>query len=308
MSDDLVLPAGGLCSLRSREAGEQLFASTPRTDVWLLLECPRPWGAKALDESALPAPVKARLTAWTKQRPNTRLQLLEQQHLAPDAARTFFVALVREDEPRLYAFQLEAYESLLDIDLEALVAGDVPAGARLVPEPVFLICINARRDRCCGRFGPAVYQAVRAAAGPAAWQCTHIGGHRFAATGLALPYGAGYGRLTPEAGAAFIAAHRAGRLLLEHYRGRACYPAPAQAADYFLRAETGTLELDAFRLAGTSAHGGRWTVDFVERQTGERLAVGVAAAPERLAIYESCSAETPSALVQYRLAALTRPR
>jgi hypothetical protein len=93
------------CSARSLAAGEELFATAPRTDAWLLLECPRPWGPKAPGDSTLPDAVKQRLGEWTGSaaRQPTRLQLLEQHALAPDAPLAFYVALVRE-QPWLYRF------------------------------------------------------------------------------------------------------------------------------------------------------------------------------------------------------------
>src|SRR5690606_21888578 len=50
------------CSAISREAGEQLFGTAPRIDVWFLLEYTGRWEPEALD-SALPEPVKRAMSA-----------------------------------------------------------------------------------------------------------------------------------------------------------------------------------------------------------------------------------------------------
>jgi hypothetical protein len=286
------------CSARSLAAGEALFASAPRTDAWLLLECPRPWGPKAPGDSTLPEPVKQRLNDWMKAIPHTRLQLLEQHALAPDAPLAFYVAVVRE-RPALYRFTLAHYTDLLDLDVPALVGGTAGAAAHAVAEPLFVACVNQERDNCCGRLGPPVYHALRDAAGAAAWMGTHVGGHRFAPNVTCFPHGLQYGRFTPADVPRIVAAYRAGAVVLEFARGRGCYDAPVQAAEHFVRQATGIVALDALRLAGVRQKGDTWTVTFAAGRDTRTVRVGLA--PERLALVESCNGDKVAQIAQYRL-------
>ena len=123
-----------------------------------------------------------------------------------------------------------------------------------MPGPLFTVCTNGKRDRCCALLGPPLYQALREAValeqgapGAAVWQSTHVGGHRFAATVLVFPDGINYGRLAPDQAAELLAAQAEKRLLLRHLRGRVGLDPVAQAADFFLRTKTEADRLDRFQ-------------------------------------------------------------
>ncbi|WP_141610042.1 sucrase ferredoxin [Litorilinea aerophila] len=298
------------CSHVSRAVGEQIFGTAARnTRVWLALEYPRPWGAKALEESDLPAPVKERLVHLQAHVPGCRLQFIKQQAngaAAPSGIRCF-VGLSREQRSQLYQIRLQEYGELLSLDLAALAAGEPVAGAEAVPGPLFLVCTNGRRDRCCAKFGLPVYQAMAHHAGAAVWQTTHTGGHRFAATLIALPDGVCYGWLTPEDAVPLVEAHRREQIYrLDRYRGRSCYGPVVQAADYFLRRETGLLGLADLRLVDCQPAPDEpdvWTVRFVTATDGARhqLRLRQELSPFELAL--SCGKEEAEAVPQHRLLA-----
>ncbi|MBW1881098.1 MAG: hypothetical protein JRI25_21740 [Deltaproteobacteria bacterium] len=50
--------------------------------------------------------------------------------------------------------------------------------------PLVWACTHGQRDRWCGRHGGRVFSALRDPLWEAAWQTSHPGGHRFAATWL----------------------------------------------------------------------------------------------------------------------------
>jgi len=105
------------------------------------------------------------------------------------------VAISRDSGSTLYRFALDDYEDLLNLDLAAIVAGEPIYQKYVSDERVFLVCTNGRRDKCCAKFGPPIYAEVARAVGDAAWQTTHIGGHRFSACVVFLPDGIIYGRI-----------------------------------------------------------------------------------------------------------------
>jgi hypothetical protein len=75
------------------------------------------------------------------------------------------------------------------------------------------------------------------------WECSHLGGDRFAPNILVLPHGFYYGQV-PGDGAEIVYAHDRGRVALPWLRGRAGLPAPVQAAQHFAREELGLLGVD----------------------------------------------------------------
>ncbi|MEJ7714131.1 MAG: hypothetical protein WKF84_30880 [Pyrinomonadaceae bacterium] len=54
--------------------------------------------------------------------------------------------------------------------------------------------------------------------------------------------------LTERGAPRIVEEYRQGRLYLPNYRGRNCYPKPLQAAEFFVRSETGLTGIDDLRL------------------------------------------------------------
>lgn len=64
-------------------------------------------------------------------------------------------------------------------------------------ESHLFVCCHAKRDQCCAVRGRAFMKKVQATH-TQLWECSHLGGHRFAPTALLLPHGAVFGRLTGD--------------------------------------------------------------------------------------------------------------
>jgi hypothetical protein len=222
-----------------------LFATAPRNDVWMLLEVSPPWGAKALPESRLPDEIKHYLNTQLETIPNSRVQLIRQQ-ASQDPGFAFYVARTSAVDPVMYRFQVPSYEALLSLDIQAILNG--LSDEQPTKERLYFVCINGRRDACCSRLGAPLYDAMRAYSGQSVWQVTHIGGHRFAPTFVCLPEGIYYGRVDLNDVKMIVDEHEAGRIHLDNFRGRCGYDAPVQAAEYYVRRESGILEIDALQL------------------------------------------------------------
>ncbi len=252
-SNPITKPADFYCCEYSQQAGEQLFATATEVKVWLLLEHNGAWGAKAFEESDLPAPVKARLNEHLAGIPGARMQLIRQDR--GRSVTSFYVAVSNEKAPTLYEFDLTSYDDLLTLDIPAIVAGDAAYQKHINQKPIFIVCANGKRDVSCAKYGTPVYQRMMQHAGTAVWQTTHIGGHRFAATCVYLPYGVIYGRIPPERTTEVFDETLAGRIVLDLYRGRSFYAPVVQAADYYLRMEMGIRDLYGLRLVDVTPIG-----------------------------------------------------
>jgi hypothetical protein len=230
------------CSVASQDAGESLAGTAVESvDRWLLLEVTDPWAPKALQTEALPDPVRARLADWLET-PRSRLQLIRRPG-PPGKRPRFMVVSAASSRRQVSKLDLDRYEDLLDVDLDALPAETAT--------PMCLVCVHGRRDRCCALHGSAVFRAIQAR-GVDVWQTSHLGGHRFAACALWLPEGLMYGRLRAEHAEDFVAARRAGEIgQLNLFRGRCSYDRPTQAADIFLRRRLGEQAADAIQWQAT---------------------------------------------------------
>jgi hypothetical protein len=241
--------------------GEQLFGTAPRADLWILLEYTGAWGNKALPESDLPQPIKDKLDGWLTSIPNSKFQFIKRERRREGIM--LFIAITHETDPRLYQFDLQSYDEVLDLDISAIVARDPAFDTARRDQPIYAICTNGRRDAACAKYGPPVLRELERAAGDSVWQGTHIGGHRFAATFVCLPEGVCYGHVDADDAATIIEQHRRGEIDVEKARGRSCYDAPVQAADYYLRGITGIREIMGLqRVSMTQTDDEQWRVRF----------------------------------------------
>ena len=100
---------------------------------------------------------------------------------------------------------------------------------RLDPGPRLLLCTQGTRDRCCAKWGFATFREAQRlhAEGRipfAPLESSHLGGDRFAATGVFFPTGAMHAWLDGADLATLAAAEAAGELRPEGYRGRVFDP------------------------------------------------------------------------------------
>jgi hypothetical protein len=91
--------------------------------------------------------------------------------------------------------------------------------------PVLAVCTQGTRDRCCAKWGFAVYREALSLWAQGRFpfkplECSHLGGDRFAATGVVFPSGSMYGHLDRVDLEALGAAEGEGRILADNYRGR----------------------------------------------------------------------------------------
>jgi hypothetical protein len=277
------------CSDLGRENGAALIGTATWGDVWFLLEHVGRWGYKAFGESNLHKEVKEYLSAIRQSEHRVRVQLVKQPASSERQGVYFFIAQISELDPRLYEFQLNSYEDLLDLDLLTYAAGEAGDSAHLRPEPLFLGCVNGKRDKCCARYGLAAQKSMVKVAGDDVWQSTHIGGHRYAPNLLFFPHGVNYGRATPEETKVLVQAYQMGEIVLHNYRGRVCYPAPVNAAEYFWRAETGQRKLPGLRLEELAESGlDRWRVRFTSMPDGDTHSLEVERRHSEHTTFVSC--------------------
>lgn len=293
---------GFFCSRLSREADEELFGTASRADVWFLLEYADAWAEKAFKSCKIPEPVKERLSSHLDIIPDSRILLIKQSSRLPSHI-AFYVALTRELNPVIYKFSLESYEDLLSLDIAAILSGSSVYDGYIFGEPLFLVCTNGNRDRCCAKLGLQVYRELAKHAGCSAWQCTHVGGHRFAANVLCFPHGIFYGRVGAGEASALIREYRNGKIYnLEKYRGRSCYDSYVQASDYFLRSQTEARDISRFGVSevqGVSRHSS--AVRFSEEEDKRVHSVYVSVEKPAFKNYLSCGDDEKSDVDRYYL-------
>jgi hypothetical protein len=225
------------CSARSLELGEPMIGSVDQRVRWLLVEDRSAWGEKAVRDVLGPDLEKA-----AKAR-RMRLLLVRRREGDPaaDAVRRAFLVDTEAGEM--------AVRSITDLaELTGLL--DVPVADFGTPltDPILLVCVNGKRDACCALRGRALLTALAADHAERTWECTHLGGHRFAANLVCLPHGIVYGRVSPADGPRIAGAYLAGRVDPAHLRGRSSWPQAAQVAEQAIRVSLGLRGLHDVRL------------------------------------------------------------
>ena len=227
------------CSALSGELGEPLAGTAEHRVRWLLLEDRSPWGEKAVADV-----VGTDIEAAAKER-GMRLLLVRRREGDPaaDALRrailvdtaTLGMSMRTVTDPR---------------ELAGFLDEPIASFGEPVTEPMFLACTNGKRDACCAVHGRLLVGALAADHAARTWECSHLGGHRFAANLVCLPHGIVYGRVRPGDGPALADAYVAGRLDTTFLRGRSSWPGPAQVAEIAVRAENGLDRLEDLELLG----------------------------------------------------------
>jgi hypothetical protein len=235
------------CAARSRACGESPHGTASRARRWILLEQPGAWGRDALASSALPTEVGHHLRRLAREVPARVLLLRRPGGRTPATPhRSLFVGHTGPAGGWLEHLLLDDVRDVLDVGFAPL-GDNEPIGGERVQRPRYLVCTNGKHDPCCAEYGLPVARTLERAVGDRVWECSHVGGDRFAGNLVCLPDGLFYGHLDPDAARTVVAANEAGRVELDRWRGRSSLPFPWQAAEAILRRERGLVDLDAAR-------------------------------------------------------------
>jgi hypothetical protein len=229
------------CARTAREQAEPRYGTASTVTRWILVEQPGPWGENAVLDSDLPHKVGATLRARAG-RVAARVLLIRRHGRYSPLVRSCFVAATA-GSPWVERLTFNDPTELLTVDWSPL-RDHRSVGGRAVDRPMYLVCTNGRHDPCCAEYGRPLAAALASALGEELWESSHFGGDRFAGNLVCLPHGLYFGHVGAAEGASVTAAYAAGRIDLDHFRGRSAYPFPVQAAEFFLRRATANDAVD----------------------------------------------------------------
>lgn len=234
------------CSVLWAETQAPAWGTAPRADFWVCLETPGPWGPKAAtDARAIDHEVGARLDALVAGM-GGRLLLIRHasRNTVDDDPLTVLVSGGFAAGGWVTRFEVTSAEDLVDWILGWEAAGR-PNPDQVEPDPILLVCSHSRRDQCCAIEGRPLLEALEDSIEPESlWECSHLGGHRYAPTALILPTGQVLGRLSPSEAAAAYRGAAVGLLWPggpRRDRGRSHLSPARQAAEAWALAEFGPI-------------------------------------------------------------------
>jgi hypothetical protein len=240
--------AAPLCADGARVRQDDLVGTAAPARRWLLIEHPGPWAVDALGGSGIAADVQDELRRAASGA-GARILLVRRPGRQPartvrcwavvDADAHADVDVDAEVTPdadagsRTPAVQWGSWSSDADLlsCVDALSGGRRTSGtAAATAEPLLLVCAHGRHDTCCAVRGRPVASRLAERWPDGTWECSHVGGDRFAANLLLLPGGACYGNLDADNVVGVVQAHLEDRVSVDHLRGISTQPPVGQAA------------------------------------------------------------------------------
>ena len=273
------------CSVRALARGDSPVATAAPAQRWVLIEQPGPWGRDALSQSRLDPDAAARL-AHRARAEGVRLLLIRR----PDGRATTSEGRWAYVDSR--PGRRGAWWSVRGSDAEVADAPWDGSVGEARDEPTYLVCSHGGHDACCALRGRPLARGLMAG-GADVWECSHLGGDRFAPNVLVLPDGFYYGQV-PGDGAELLAAHGKGEVALPWLRGRAGLAPAVQAAQDEARRELGRFGVDDLplraqaRLTPVGADIELWAVTLVDGDCD--VVVVVQSRPSGEAFRLTCSA------------------
>ena len=191
------------CSATSDRRDEAMFATGSLVRGWLLIEVRGAWGPDGIHDSAFGAHVPPR---WKDDLKRHQIRAVcIRSHLRSDATdvRLFACAARRPGtgSAPLWRRDVASLADVIPAAAELRVSERPgPEWARL-DEPLILVCTNGRHDQCCANRGrPLVRSLYDSPWADRVWECSHIGGDRFAANLVVLPDSLYFGRVDADIG------------------------------------------------------------------------------------------------------------
>ncbi len=329
------------CAALADQRGDSLVATAPPAERWLLIEARTAWPRNALSALRRSAD-RGSSTAGASLvlRGDERVEV--GQELGVKVARRcrelgYRPVLIRRygrvdhSVPRRWAVVdcRPGHESirwgLLASDEHVL---EVLSGADrglVSHEPIYLVCTHGRHDACCAVRGRPVAAVLAAAYPERTWECSHVGGDRFAANVVVLPHGLFYGHVPTTRAVELAKQYDDGLVVPDLLRGSGAFSPPVQAAQHYARAAGYSLAVSALRpTAVRRLSANHWQIDLAThqrleqpaRQTdaggvggeGERgagITVEVSSWLETVDARLTCSSAAPAQVRRFRLNGLT---
>lgn len=218
------------CSDQSLSRADPMYGTASAGFSWVLLELPGAWGHSAfLHSPNIIDPQLGRAVVRRFETAKMRIAAIRRHGRRPTTPRwRWFVAHSETGSEALYGGEVSDPREYLDLALDG--SDGSPS-----TDPVVAVCAHGKHDQCCAVRGRSACKAIAERYPEYTWECSHLGGDRFAATMLVLPEGLCYGRVDSTDSTELVRLYEEGRLDNRFLRGRTSLPHAVQAAQYFAR-------------------------------------------------------------------------
>lgn len=267
------------CSEAAAERDDPMLGTAPPQRDWLLVEHPGPWPVTAPFNADLPTTLLRRLG-----HPDLRTLFIRPH--GRDGSPTALTGTRRWFRCHDGELRAGTWERADDLQ----VTLDPDAGT-LRTDPLILVCTHGQHDVCCAVQGRPVAAALSDRWPGETFECSHLGGDRFAPNVLVFPDLACYAGMPAERAVPLVEAHLAGQVDVTWLRGVAGLHPAQQVALGTVLSRHGPAALSDLSTRLVAQEGdfaaGTWTVEVTGRDplpTRTRVVVASTrrTTPERL--------------------------
>ncbi|MEV5960921.1 sucrase ferredoxin [Kribbella sp. NPDC051952] len=343
MADDVgrYRPETGCAALASLR-GDSLIATAPPATRWLLIESHTPWPRNALTtlRKSTPTPTSTLgpSTPFDASAPTVSLDLGDR---GPQAGGTSELSQAVDGELGVEVARVCRQLGIRPVVIrrfgrvdrgasrrwglvdcrpgqESVRWGDLPADEHaldvlagkdrgtLSHEPVYLVCTHGRHDACCAVRGRPIAAALAGAYPDRTWECSHIGGDRFAANVVVLPHGLFYGHVPVTRAVELAKRYDEGNVVPDLLRGSGAFAPPVQAAQHFARAAGHSVAVsNLLPHSVRQLPNNRWQVTLTS--TTGLITAELSAHLDPINARLTCAGTTPSQIRRFQLESLTGP-
>lgn len=236
-----------------------MAGTAPRATVWVLIEHRGGWPVNGFDGLELEPGTKA-LVFSAAQAARARVLLVRRHGRRGEDGPGRWAVLRQEGSTcRQHWGTWSRDEDLAGIATALRTPGE------LGRPPVVLVCAHAQHDPCCAVRGRPVAGALSERWPELVWECSHVGGDRFAANVVVAPDGVYYGGLDAGSAVDTIGEHLAGRVRAEHLRGYTDLTPPQQAAVAAALGRFGPAGRHDYTVGETVRDGDHWRIRLAAR-------------------------------------------
>jgi hypothetical protein len=248
------------CSEGARLRGDPIAGTASHGVVWVLIEYRGGWPLNGFEGLDLEPGTKALLLSATKAA-RARVLLVRRPGPRRREGQSHWAVLHHENSG---AYRQQWGTWSRDEEL-AEIATALGTPGELGHPPVILVCTHGQHDQCCAVWGRPVGRALSERWPELVWECSHVGGDRFAANVVVAPDGVYYGNLDVESSVATIEEHLAGRIHAEYLRGYTdLFPAQQAAVGATLK-RFGPAGRNDYVVSATFRDGDYWRIRITGR-------------------------------------------
>lgn len=225
------------CSFAADSRGDPQFATAAPAAGFLIVEHPGAWGRRALTDSRLRPTVAAELGARALDASLRVLLVKRHGRRARAETRRWAVVDARPGHEGIVWGSYRADDDLLEVPLHI---DEVERSS----EPCYLVCTHGVHDACCALRGRPVVGEFARLRPESTWECSHVGGDRFAPNVVVLPHGLYYGQVSVDDVQTIVEAQEHNEVVPTRFRGRSTFTPAIQAAQHFARLRLGTIAIE----------------------------------------------------------------